>query len=113
MTRVGKSRVEADPAMGEALSRIEAALQAGLAAAEGSARPDLARKVLASKSQPDEQLEAWLEAVAAELQSSSAALVPDDMVEAIAERMRSNRDQSLGAHGRIDGSVLRALVRRR
>ena len=112
MKRVGKSKSGADPEMGEALSRIEAALQAGLGA-DGSARPDLARRVLASKSKPDEQLEAWLEAVAAELQSSSVAVVPAEMVEAIAERMRSNRDQSLGAHGRIDGSKLRALVRPR
>lgn len=95
--------------MGEALSRIEAALQAGLGT-DGSARPDLARKALAAGPEPDEQLEAWLEAVAAELQSSKAALVPADMVEAIAERMRSNRNQSLGAHRRIDGSALQALV---
>lgn len=110
MAAAGKSRNGADPPMGEALSRIEAALQAGLGA-EGSARPDLARRALAGGPEPDEQLEAWLEAVAAELQSSKAALVPSDMVEAIAERMRLNRHQSLGAHGRIGCSALQALVR--
>ena len=112
MTGDGKLSMEADPGVSETLTRIEAALQAGLGA-DGSARPDLARRALAAKSDPDEQLEAWLEAVAVELQSSSVAVVPADMVEAIAERMRANRDQSLGAHGRIDGNLLQALVRPR
>ena len=106
-----KSDGNAKPLMGEAVSRIEAALQAGLGA--GGTRPDLARRALADV--PDEadlHIENWLEAVAAELQSSSAALVPDEMVEAIAERMMANPKKSLGAHAGIEGGAIRNLVRR-
>ncbi len=106
-----KSDANAKPPIGEAVSRIEAALQAGLGA--GGARPDLARRALADV--PDEadlHIERWLEAVAAELHSSSAVLVPDDMVEAIAERMIAEPKKSLGAHGKIEGGAIRNLVRR-
>ncbi len=103
-----KSDGKAKRPMGEAVSRIEAALQAGLGA--GAARPDLARKALSGET--DLHVEAWLEAVAAELQSSSAVLVPEDMVEAIAERMLANPRKSIGAHAKIEGGAVRNLVRR-
>jgi hypothetical protein len=91
----------------DALTRIEAALQAGLGGS-GEARPDLARAALGGA---DAQLEAWLEAVAAEL-NRGGALVPEDMVEAIAGRMLANPGQSLGAHRRIEGRSLEELVPR-
>jgi hypothetical protein len=90
-----------------ALSRIEAALQAALGGS-GEARPDLARAALGGG---DVHLEAWLEAVAAEL-GRGGAIVPDDMVEAIAARMIANPDQSLGAHRGIAGRNLDKLVPR-
>lgn len=112
MTTRGIRRNGPDPPIGEALSRIEAALQAGLGE-NGRARPDLARKALAPGAEPDALLEAWLESVAAELQSTGAAVIPPDTVEAVAERILSNRKQSLGAYGRIDGSIIEPLVRPR
>lgn len=106
-----KSNAEAKPPIDEAVSRIEAALQAGLGA--GSARPDLAREALVgAPSEADLHVEAWLEAVAAELRSSAAVLVSDDMAEAIAERMVANPGKSLEAHSKIDGETFRNLVRR-
>ena len=99
------------PPMGDAVSRIEAALQAGLGA--GDARPDLARRALAGgPAAADLHLESWLEAVAAELQSNAAAIVPDEMVEAIAERMMANPEKSLGAHRKISGGLTRNVARR-
>ena len=96
----------------DAIERIEAALQAALGA-DADVRPTVARKALVqSGSQPDAQLEAWLEAVAAEIQSSSAALVPEEMVEAIAKRLLADRGRLLEAHGRISGPSVRNLVRR-
>ena len=97
----------------EAVSWIEAALQAALGA-KGGARPDLARRALrdAPAAPAGEQLESWLEAVAAELENNAAALVPDEMVEAIAARILADRRLSLGAHRRIDGRAIRNLVRR-
>ena len=106
-----KSDGDAKPPIGEAVSRIEAALQAGLGA--GGARPDLARRALAgAPSEADLQIEAWLEAVAAELQSSAAVLIPEDMVEAVAERMMAEPGKSLNAHGKIEGGSFGNLVRR-
>jgi hypothetical protein len=103
-----KSEGEAKPPpIREAVSRIEAALQAGLGG--GGARPDLARQVLPGS--PGE-VEAWLEAVAAELRSSNAVLVPEELVEAIAERMMENPKKSLGAHAKIDDDLIRNLTRR-
>jgi hypothetical protein len=106
-----KTDAHAKPRIGEAVTRIEAALQAGLGA--GAARPDLARQALgAGPAEPDVHLEAWLEAVAAELRSSTAVLVPDDMVEAIAQRMMANPEKSIGAHGKIADGLTRNLTRR-
>lgn len=90
------------------VSAIEAALQAGLGG--GAARPDLARKALAGAG--SEQLEAWLEAVARELGANASALVPEEMVEAIAEKMLADRGQSLRAHRLIQGRAVGALVKR-
>lgn len=102
---------KAKPQISEAVSRIEAALQAGLGG--GGARPDLARRALsAGPPEADLHIEQWLEAVAAELQSNSAVLVPEDMVDAIAERMMADPGKSLGAHGKIEGGFIRNLVRR-
>lgn len=100
------------PPMNEAIARIEAALQAALGA-EAGLRPQMARFALdGSGAQPDAQLEAWLEAVAAEMRSNSAVLVPEDMIEAIAERLLADRGRLLEAHGKISGDVLQNLVRR-
>lgn len=100
------------PPAHEAMERIEAALHAALGA-DAAARPEAARKALDHKGdQPDAQLEAWLEAVAAEMQSSSAVLVPDDMVDAIAERLLADRGRLLEAHGKISGEAIRNLVPR-
>lgn len=97
----------------DAVSWIEAALQAGLGAS-GVARPDLAREALreAKPVAGEEHLEAWLEAVALELQTSSAALVPDEMIEAIATSIMANRRQSLEAHRKIESRAIETLVRR-
>ena len=111
MAGFGEGSVSGPP-LEEALSRIEAALQAGLGR-RGAARPDLARKaLLQGAAQADLHLDAWLEAVAAELDSAAAALVPEDMVEAIAARMLADPIRSLGAHAKIDEPVIRNLVRR-
>ena len=98
--------------MGEAVSRIEAALQAGLGGSGGK-RPDLARQALAgTRPETDVHLEAWLEAVAAELQSNAAVLVPEDMGEAIAARMTADPRRSIGAHAKIEDDIIRNLIRR-
>ncbi len=108
-----KSDERETPPLRAALSRIEAALQAGLGAGASGARADLAREALRDGDPaPDRHLEAWLEAVAAELQSTSAALVPADMVEAIAARMIADPKSSLRAHGNVEGKAIRNLVRR-
>lgn len=88
------------------VSAIEAALQAGLGG--GAARPDLARRALVEADCP--HLEAWLEAVARELETG-AALIPADLVDTVAEKMLANRPQSLRAHHRIERSVIGALTR--
>jgi hypothetical protein len=105
-----KSDGEAKPPIGDAVSRIEAALQAGLGG--GDTRPDLARQALAGSPGADLHMESWLEAVAAELRSSAAMLVPDELVEAVAERMMQDPQKSLGAHRRIDDGSIRNLTRR-
>ncbi len=92
----------------EAISWIEAALQAALAI-EGSARPVLAREALRNAGPPDLALEAWLEGVAAELQGASAVLVPDDMVDAIAARMLANRDQAVRAQANVAPCIANLL----
>ena len=103
-----KSDGEAKPApIREAVSRIEAALQAGLGG--GGARPDLARQALPVS---PEDVEAWLEAVAAELRSSASVLVSEELVGAIAERMMEDPKRSLGAHSKIDDDLIRNLTRR-
>jgi hypothetical protein len=100
------------PLAHQAMERIEAALQAALST-DGAARPRAARSALAGPDgRPDPQIEAWLEAVAAEIQSSSACLVPEDMADAIAARLLADRGQLLEAHGRISGASVQNLVRR-
>ena len=100
------------PPVREAVSRIEAALQAALCGNERD-RADLARQALRGDSADrDVHLEAWLEAVACELQFGAGALVPEDMVEAIAERMMADPGRSVRAHGRIEGEAIQNLVRR-
>ena len=98
--------------MDAAVIRIEAALQAALGS-EGGSASDRARQALLgdAPAPPDAHLEKWLEAVAAELQSASGALVPDDMVEAIAARMVADPERSLGAHGNIQSNAIGNLVR--
>ena len=100
------------PPMNEAIDRIEAALQAALGA-EADMRPQVARSTLdRSGAHPDAQLEAWLEAVAAEIQASSAVLVPEDMVDANAGRLLADRGRLLEAQGKISGQAVQNLVRR-
>jgi hypothetical protein len=100
------------PPATEALSRIEAALQAALHGDAG-ARGDRARQALrGDPADPDVHIEAWLEAVASELQSGAGALVPEEMVEAIAEKMLADPRRSIGAHGKIQGETIGNLVRR-
>src|SRR3954462_9672376 len=101
------------PPVHEAIERIEAALQAALST-DGAARPRVARYALAGPDgRPDAQIEAWLAAVAAqthagldaaaaEIQSSSACPVPEDMADAIAGRLLAARGRLLEAHCRID-----------
>lgn len=103
----------AKPAALKAVSWIEAALQAGLGR-KGRARPDLARAALrdAAADAGGEQLESWLEAIAAELQNNSAPVVPEEMAEAIAARIIADRRLSLDAHKRIEGGTIRNLFRR-
>jgi hypothetical protein len=96
----------------EAMERIEAALQAALST-DGAARPRAARYALAGPDgRPDAQIEAWLDAVAAEIQSSSACLVPSDMADAIAAHLLADRGRLLEAHGRISGHTVGNLIRR-
>ena len=106
-----KAAVPAPP-VHDAIERIEAALQAALST-DGAARPRAARYALAGPDgKPDAQIEAWLEAIAAEIQSSSACLVPEDMADAIAGRLLADRGRLLEAHGRICGHTVGNLVRR-
>ena len=93
----------------EAVSWIEAALQAGLGADDGP-RPDLAREALAGTAPDDAPIEAWLEAVAAELQANAAVLIPDDMVEAVAARIIADRGRSLRAHAGLREVSVRDLL---
>jgi hypothetical protein len=100
------------PLAQDAIERIEAALQAALST-DGPARPRAARYALAGPNgKPDPHIEAWLEAVAAEIQSSSACLVPEAMADAIAARLLADRGRLLEAHGRICGHAVGNLVRR-
>ncbi len=98
-----------DPPAIEAVSWLEAALQAGLGAPQGP-RPDLARQALAETAPPDAPIEAWLEAVAAELELNAAVLIPDDMIEAVAARIIADRGRSLRAHARLHGNSVRGLL---
>ena len=101
-----------NPSVREALSRIEAALQAALCG-NGESRADLARQALrGDAADRDLHIEAWLEAVASELQSGVGVLVPEEMVEAIAERMMADPSRSMRAHGNIEGESIQNLVRR-
>ena len=100
------------PPVREAVSRIEAALQAALCGDQNE-RADLARQALrVDLNEPDVHIEAWLEAVASELQFGAGALVPEEMVEAIAERMMADPRRSMRAHGKIEGGSIQNLVRR-
>ena len=100
------------PPVRETLARIEAALQAALCG-NGKERADLARQALRGEAADrDVHVEAWLEAVALELQSGAGALVPEEMVEAIAERMMADPRRSMRAHGKIESGSIRNLFRR-
>jgi hypothetical protein len=113
MSGFGKSEGGKKPPVREALSRIEAALHAALCG-NGRARADLARQALrGDAADRDPHIEAWLEAVASELQSGAGVLVPEDMVEAIAERMMADPLRSMRAHANIEGKNLQNLIRRR
>jgi hypothetical protein len=96
--------------MEEAIAWIEAALQASLGA-EDDADRSLAVKALKS-SGPDQHLQAWLETVAAEIDASSVGEVQAELVRAMAARMLEDRERFLRAHGPVDKSVIRNLVRR-
>ena len=101
------------PPVREALTRIEAALQAALCGNQED-RSDLARQALrGDAADRDVHIEAWLEAVASELQFGAGALVPEEMVEAIAERMIADPRRSVRAHGNVEGESIQNLVRRR
>lgn len=101
-----------EPPVGEAVSRIEAALQAALCG-NGKERADRARQALrGDAADRDVHIEAWLEAVAVELQFGAGAVVPEEMVEAIAERMMADPSRSMRAHGKIEGGSIQNLVRR-
>jgi hypothetical protein len=101
-----------DTANAEAVSWLEAALQAGLGAGDGP-RPDLARQALVETAPTDAPIEAWLEAVAAELELNAAVLIPDDMVEAVAARIIADRGRSLRAHAGLREDAVRDLLPRR
>jgi hypothetical protein len=96
--------------MEEAIAWIEAALQASLGA-EDDANRHLALKALKTVG-PDTHLQAWLETVAAELDAGAVGGVQADLVKTMAARMIEDRKQFLGAHGPVDRSVIRNLVRR-
>ena len=100
------------PPAPQAIDRIEAALQAALST-KGPERPRAARYALAGPDgKIDSQIEAWLDAVAAEINSSSACLVPEDMADAIAGRLLADRGRLLEAHGRISERSVQNIVRR-
>jgi len=100
------------PPAHDAIERIEAALQVALST-DGATRPRAARYALAGPDgRLDAQIEAWLDAIAAEIQTSSACLVPEDMADAIADLLLADRGRLLEAHGRIDGEAVQNLVRR-
>ena len=113
MSGFGTSEESETRPMSEAVSWIEAALQAALGA-EGEPRGELARETLryARPDDMDAHLETWLETVAAGLQTGAAGLVSPDTLEALKARMLADRRQSLGAHGRIEERAIRNLVRR-
>ena len=112
MSGFRKSEDRKKPSIREALSRIEAALQAALCG-NGKPRADLARQALrGDPGDRDLHIEAWLEAVASELQLGAGVLVPEEMVEAIAERMMADPLRSMRAHGNIESESIQNLIRR-
>jgi hypothetical protein len=96
--------------MEEAIAWIEAALQASLGA-EDDADRNIALKALKSVG-PDTHLQAWLETMAAEFDASAVGAVQAELVKTMAARMIEEREQFLSAHGPVDKSVIRNLVRR-
>lgn len=108
MSGSGTADDGAKPHTVEAVSWIEAALQAALAS-EASARPARAREALRNAGPPDLALEAWLEGVAAELDGASAVLVPEDMIDAIAARMIANRAQAVQAQANLASDIVGLL----
>lgn len=110
MSIAGMPPGSTEPSHGEPVSWIEAALQAALGH-QGPTRPDLARESLRKAQPPSSEalLEVWLDAVMRELQSNASALVPEEMVEIIAARIMANRQESLGAHARVEPSAIKNL----
>lgn len=107
-----ESEYRRHPLAREAVTRIEAALQAALGG-NGQARADLARQALRGHAaEPDAHIEAWLEAVASELRSGVGAVVPEEMGDTIADRMMADPHQSMRAHGKIADGSIEDLVRR-
>nr|WP_295371433.1 hypothetical protein [uncultured Sphingosinicella sp.] len=96
--------------MEEAIAWIEAALQASLGA-EDDANRELALQALKSVG-PGTHLQAWLETVADEIDASSVGAVQAELVATMAARMLEDRERFLRAHGPVDKSVIRNLVRR-
>jgi hypothetical protein len=97
----------------EAISWIEAALQAGLGEDEG-ARIERLREALRTAVPPegDGRLEAWLEAVALELDEAAAAGTPKGLGKAAAARLLAHPALSRGAHRGIEARAVRNLVPR-
>jgi hypothetical protein len=97
----------------EAISWIEAALQAGLGEDEG-ARIDRLRQALRTAVPPegDGRLEAWLEAVALELDQAGAAGTPNGLGKAAAARLLAHPSLSRGAHRNIEARAVRNLLPR-
>lgn len=94
----------------DAVAWIEAALQASLGA-EDDANRKLALREL-RKAGPDTHLQAWLETIAVELDAGAAGTVQSELVRTMAQHMLEDRQRFLSAHGPIDRSVIRNLVRR-
>lgn len=92
------------------LARIEAALLAALGDGGGSDGGRALEALRADGLGP--HVEAWLESVASELETSASVMVPDDMVEGIVRQIARDRRGSIRAHAKLDGRALRSLFRK-